>query len=223
VNGDGLPDIVTANRLGESNGDGTAGLLLHDNPKSHSTSISLVSSINPSFYSQTVSFTATITSSQGVIPNGEVVTFFDGATTIGTGETASGSASISTALLSVATHPISAVYSGDSKFEPSGSAALQQVVTKQQTSTTLISNPDPSGYGQAVTFTITVTSEGTIPTGKVNILNGTTEFKSVPLNRGTATFSSSKLPAGTNPLTAKYGGDSSHDKSVSPVLNQVVQ
>jgi hypothetical protein len=223
VNGDGQADILTANRQGENNGDGTLGVLRHDNKNFHAATVSITSSSNPSFYTQAVTFSAVVSSPQGTIPNGDVVTFFDGATAIGTGTTSSGVATFTTALLFVKTHAISVVYSGDSIFRSSDSGTLLQVVSLYPTATTLVSNPNPSNRGQSVTFTITVTSGGPVPTGKVRISDGSVALKSVTLNNGVATYTTSKLPLGTDPMTAKYTGDSSHAKSVSQVLNQVVQ
>src|SRR5205807_396821 len=70
------------------------------------------------------------------------VTFKDGTTKLGTVALSGGVAKFSTTTLSVATHSITAVYSGDPTFLTSTSAVLSQVVNS-------------SGGGGAVTFTPT--------------------------------------------------------------------
>ena len=90
------------------------------------TSTSLTSSLNPSNFGQSVTFTAAVTSSTAT-PAG-AVTFKDGAKTLGTGALKSGVATFTTSTLSVATHSITAVYGGNTDFTGSTSPVLSQVV-----------------------------------------------------------------------------------------------
>jgi hypothetical protein len=96
------------------------------------------------------------------------------------------------------------------------------------TTTTLTSSPNPSKFGQTVTFTATVTAQpgfdkGT-PTGAVTFYDGTTNIGSANLNgSGVAVLKTSKLPVGTDSMTATYNGDANFYTSTSPVLNQVVK
>ena len=70
----------------------------------------LVSSLNPSAPSDLVTFTATVTPAAAT----GTVEFFDGATSLGAPVALSaGTASFSTAALLTGSHPITAVYSGD--------------------------------------------------------------------------------------------------------------
>ncbi len=82
----------------------------------------LAASANPSSYGQSVTFTATVTSSEGT-PTG-TVTFKDGATTLGTGTLSGGIASYSTAGLALGMHAITAEYGGDTNFIAGTSAML---------------------------------------------------------------------------------------------------
>jgi Bacterial Ig-like domain (group 3) len=79
-----------------------------------------------------VTFTATVTSMYGVIPDGEVVTFYDGTTQIGSGTTSGKVATFTTSALPVATHTIKATYSGDATFK-SSSGTVKQVVNPATT------------------------------------------------------------------------------------------
>ena len=87
------------------------------------TTTALTSSVNPSKFGQSVTFTATVTAvapGSGT-PTG-TVTFKDGATTLGTGTlNAAASRPSRTDALSVGHHAITAVYGGDSNFNGSTS------------------------------------------------------------------------------------------------------
>jgi Bacterial Ig-like domain (group 3)/Beta-propeller repeat len=194
-------------------------------PAETPTTTTLSSSPNPSTYGQAVTFTAVVTSSIGAPPDGEPVTFIEGTTTLGTGVLSGGSASFTTSALALlaGTHSIRAVYGGDSKFLNSKSSAVSQVVGKATSTTTLTSSRNPSSFGQWVTFTARVAPQfsGT-PSGMVTFLNGATVLATKALSAGTAIFSTSKLPLGSNMITAVYGGDSNFASSTSAPVNQVV-
>lgn len=177
---------------------------------------------SPSFVGQSVTFTATVTSTRGPIPDGELVTFYDGTTAFGSAGLTSGTAAFSTSSLSAKSHTIKATYSGDAEIVPSA-GSVAQVVDQYATTTTLNSSPNPSTHGQAVTFTATVTSAGPTPTGKVSFKDGTTGIGTVTLSGGVATLIKSNLSVGTHAITAGYPGDAASAKSTSSVLDQEVQ
>jgi len=116
------------------------------------TTTTLSSAPNPSGYGQAVIFTAVVASNGGAPPDGEIVSFMKGTTVLGTGALSGGSASITTSTLKVGTTKVTAAYGGDSNFPGSTSKAVSQVVSKATTTTTLISSPNPSSVGQAVTL-----------------------------------------------------------------------
>jgi len=105
------------------------------------------------------------------------------------------------------------------------------------TTVVVTSNNNPSGFGQSVTFTATVTTgagTGNL-TGTVTFFDGTTTLQAkVPLNApgitATATFATTQLTVGTHLITASYNGDATHFASLStdpndttPPLTQNVQ
>jgi hypothetical protein len=92
------------------------------------------------------------------------------------------------------------------------------------TTTTLTSSVNPSVSGKPVAFTATVSQQsgGVIPTGKVEYLNGTAVLATLKLTSGSARYVTSKLPPGTNAITAVYLGDSNHSGSTSAPVNQFV-
>ena len=94
------------------------------------TTTTLTSSVNPSLFGQSVTFTATVAvTSPGTGTPAGTVEFFDGQTSLGTVTLASGSAtSAAITNFGVSTHSITAVYSGSSNFVTSTSTAVSQVV-----------------------------------------------------------------------------------------------
>ncbi|MFZ1083743.1 MAG: Ig-like domain-containing protein [Terracidiphilus sp.] len=92
-----------------------------------STTTTLVSSKNPSIVGDSVTLTATVSSSNGA-PTG-TVTFSDSGTTLGSAAlNSSGVAALTLTSLTLGTHTITAAYTGATGFESSLSAALSQVV-----------------------------------------------------------------------------------------------
>lgn len=123
VNGDGRPDLIVTNACGSGCGaDGTVAVLL--NETYYASKTALAASPNPSHVNQSVTFTATITPG---VPNGEVVTFYNGGTKLGTGTTASGVATLTTSFSKAGKHTIKAAYPGDAFRKPS-SGTVKQVV-----------------------------------------------------------------------------------------------
>ncbi|MEY9935533.1 hypothetical protein ABH926_010215 [Catenulispora sp. GP43] len=77
------------------------------------------------------------------------------------------------------------------------------------TSTSVTSAPNPSGFGQPVTLTATVTATVNNPTGTVTFTNGTTTLcaNAALNNSGVATCTTTALPVGNDTVTATYNGD----------------
>jgi hypothetical protein len=219
---------ITASYGGDSNFTISTSPVVNQVVNKASTTTALVSNINPSTSGQAVTFTATVTAvAPGTGTPTGTVTFLDGATTLGTGAlNGSGVATFTTSALTVASHPITAVYGGDASFNGSTSSIVNQVVNAgggTPSATALVSSANPSVFGQSVTFTATVTGTGPIPTGTVTFLDGATTLGTGALNgSGVATFTTSALAVASHPITASYGGDVTFAVSTSPVVNQVV-
>ena len=120
------------------------------------------------------------------------------------------------------TDAITGVYSGDSNCAGSTSPVLGQVVNIAATTELLSSSQNPSAVGQAVTFTATVSSSAGVPTGKVKFRRGAIGLGTVTRSGGVATFTTTTLPAGSDPITANYLGTTNYGTS-SASLTQVVQ
>jgi hypothetical protein len=102
-------------------------------------------------------------------------------------------------------------------------------VTKLQmqaaTTTTLSSSPNPSTYGESVTFTAVVASSiGAPPDGEtVSFMKGKTVLGTGELVGGSTTFPTSTIKVGTTSVTSVYGGDSNFAGSTSKPVRQVVE
>ncbi|HKW16475.1 MAG TPA: Ig-like domain repeat protein [Terriglobales bacterium] len=197
---------ITAVYNGGTNNIGSTSAVLHQTVKALpiATTTVVTTSGSPSFINQPITFTATISSTDGV-PDNATVTFFDGATVIGTTTSSSGVAMFSTTSLTARTHTIRATYAGDATFKTS-SGTVTQVVTLYPTTTTVTAAPNAITFGQTVLLTATVTSTGpSTPAGNVRFTAGTTNVGSAPLNTGgVAILSTTKIPAGTTAITATY-------------------
>jgi hypothetical protein len=218
---------LTATYSGDANFNpsstsGTGGVTLVVNQSSTITTLS--SSAEPSVFGQTVTFTATVAPSGGGagVPSGTVV-FSDGATAIGSEVLDNtGKATLTTSSLAVGSHNLSASYHGNSGFLPSNSKALFQFVNKDSVMMSLFSTPNPSTYGESVTFTLQVSpdqpggSPGTpIPSGTVTLTEGANVLGTATLdNSGKAVFVISNLPAGSHSIGATYAGDANFSNSI---------
>ena len=185
------------------------------------TTATLTSSLNPSFFGNSVTFTATVPPSGTTAPTG-TVSFLDGATQIGTGTLSGnpGVATFTTSTLNMGTHSMTASYPGDSYNGPSVSLPLSQVVKQAQTATTVTATPSPgiAGAPETITATVTVTSGSGTPTGTVTFTSGTTQLGSAPVsNTGTATITPA-LAQGSYQIVATYSGDANNLGSASAPL-----
>jgi uncharacterized repeat protein (TIGR01451 family) len=92
------------------------------------------------------------------------------------------------------------------------------------TVTSLTSSPNPSLFGQAVTFDATVSGGLSLPTGTVTFKDGGTSIGTGSVDgAGHAFLSTSSLSVGSHTMTAEYGGDAAHAPSApSPDYIQVV-
>jgi len=213
---------IIATYSGDLQNAGSASATLIEHIAGIGTKTVVTSSGSPSLINKPVTFSAIVSSPHRAIPDGELVTFYDGTAPLRSVALAGGTATYTTSSLSAKEHTIKATYAGDATFKPS-TGAVRQVVNKHPTTTRLRSSLNPSAHGQAVTFISRVASAGPIPTGKVFFKDGTLGIGSATLSSGVAKLTKSALAVGTHPITAQYLGNAVSGKSTSPVLNQVVK
>ncbi|MGW9105936.1 Ig-like domain repeat protein, partial [Streptomyces virginiae] len=90
--------------------------------------------------------------------------------------------------------------------------------------TTVTSAPDPSVFGQSVTFTATVQQEvaGPTPTGSVEFVVDGIPVATVPLDMsGQAQYTTSGLEVGLHGMEANYSGDAEYDPSTGADTQEV--
>src|SRR5271165_443975 len=117
---------------------------------------------------------------------------------------------------------------GTTLFGGSSGAGVVFEVTglpASKTATALTSSPNPSTYGQAVTFTAAVTSARAAPPDgeTVTFKRSATVLGTGALSGGSTSFTTSTLKVGTNSITAVYAGDSNFAASTSKAVSQVVE
>jgi hypothetical protein len=103
-------------------------------------------------------------------------------------------------------------------------AFVAEIDVRTPTRTSVTSSPNPSTYGQAVTFTAMVTSDaGAPPDGEtISFVKGTTLLGTGSLSGGSASFTTSTLKAGSKSIRAVYDGDSNFFGSKSTAVKQMV-
>ena len=156
------------------------------------TTTTLASSLNPSTYGSSVTFTSTVSPSAA----SGTVTFKDGSTTLGTGTLSSGIATYTTSALTVGSHSITAEYAGDSSYSGStNSPAFSLTVNKATPTATLVVNNSPDTYdGLAKSATVGVSASST-PGAAANILTGGAASQT---DAGTYAVTADFVPADTN-------------------------
>ncbi|RII26598.1 MAG: hypothetical protein CXR31_09270 [Geobacter sp.] len=102
---------------------------------------------------------------------------------------------------------------GSSDGYSSADAGKLTVNDPAPTTTTVSASPDPSTYGQQVTFTATVSPSAA--TGYVGYAIDGTSYAPTALSGGTSTSFPYSLPAGTHTILATYFGDSTYGTSNS--------
>jgi hypothetical protein len=219
---EGTADSITASYGGAADFFASTSAVLSQGVFKGQTTTTVTSSVNPSEFGQSTTFTATIVAEHGGTPTG-TMTFKNGATTIGSAALSGGKATLAVSNLAVGVASITAAYGGSGDYLTSTSAPLAQTVNKAKTTTTLASSKNPSQYGQSVTFTATVTPAfGGTPTGTVTFKNGSTTLGTGTLSGGKATLSVSNLAVATSSITASFGGSTDYLSGTSSALSQVV-
>lgn len=186
---------------------------------------STVLTITPaaSVYSQAITLTATVSASSQS-PAGDVQ-FFDGATLLGTGALAGGTATLITSALPAGTHLLTAKYLGNVDFTPSTSQPVSHTVSKASTVTVLNATPTELIYGAPLTLTATVSLAAPavgVVSGDVRFYDGATFLAVAPIAGGQATFTTDRLAVGQHSMRAEYAGSSDAHASSSSAVTVIV-
>ena len=212
--------LVSATYQGDQNDRASQSVVISQSVNTADTSVTLLSSANPSVAGTAVTFSANVVS-HGQSATGSV-TFLDGSTVLGVASVIGGAANLSVKSLAAGQHAIIARYGGDSGTQVSTSSVLLQVA-QQQTIAALVSSLNPALTAQSITLAATV-GNGVTATGTLSFFDGSAEIGTAAVGSdGTASITLPSFLAGTHSLSAQYSGDSYNLPSVSGTLNEVVQ
>jgi hypothetical protein len=221
---------ITANYSGVAGtfAPSTGSLTQTVNAGAANTTTTVSSSANPSAFGQSMTFTATVTSTS-TVNTGFVQFQIDGVNFLKVVNVVNGTATSfptsSIGTLSSGMHTITANYIGDGISFNSSTGSLTQTVNAApaSTMTTVSSSASPSVYGQAVSFTATVTSTSTVNAGTVQFLIDGVNFGTpVTVVGGTATSdSTSTLAAGSHTITVDYTDDTTFTGSSGSMTQTV--
>ncbi len=194
---------ITAVYQGDGNNTSSTSAALNQKVLA-TTTTSVTSSLDPSIFGQSVTFTAAVAGSS---PTG-TIQFLDGATSLGSPVTlTAGAAALATSALTVGTHSVTAVYSGDASNATSISAILSEVVSPA-TAPPVVTPPAP--------ISIPATQAGGATSGAwpalATFLAGATATSTVspsptqlpPQVGGVAVTSATLFPIGTTTVTFSF-------------------
>jgi phosphodiesterase/alkaline phosphatase D-like protein len=173
----------------------------------YGSSTALAASSPASTYLEPVTFSATVTPSEAT---GQVTFKDNGSNMAGcvSLELTIGNVDCVTDALppSGTAHSITAVYSGDSNYASSTSAAVTHTVDRAATTLQITTSPDPIVYGQTLHVDVSVTSGVLLPNGSVILTVDSSPAQTSSLASGHAIFSVNDLAAGPHTLHAAYNG-----------------
>ena len=166
------------------------------------TTETLTSSLNPSVYGQSVTFTAQLSAANGT-PTG-TVQFNDGGTALSVQAISSaGVSTYTTSALAIGTHAMTAVYQPTGTFS-AATANLTQVVNTDPTNTVLTCSPSSIYQYSNATLLASVSSTFGTPTGSITFADNGTTLLQQSLVNGSASTSYYAQVVGTHTITATY-------------------
>ena len=179
-----------------------------------------------STYGSTLTLTATVSPANTPAPSTPTgnVTFYDGATTIGTAALGGGVAQLTTSSLSGGSHSLSCAYGGSALYATSQCSPVAVSIQSAPTTLTLTANANPAAYLSPITLTAVLTTNGK-SAGAGNVLQLSINGQTIALTTdatGTASYSVSNLAAGSYPVTVSFAATSSLLAS-SAALTEVIQ
>jgi hypothetical protein len=234
----GVDEVVTATfQASDPAVPGSTGTV-HVTVNKAATTSSLSADLNPASQGTQVTLSDNVCSApaaQGLAMPSGVVTLKDGATTLGSAplqfpNAATGCmrATFVTHTLALGSHPLTAVYGGDTNYTGS-TGAMTEVINTMDTVSTLTSGPNPSTFGAKVDFTDRVcpASASAVPTGTVFFKEGVVLLSTGTLVPGgapqcaAASFSTAVLSPGSHVITAEFTGDPNYKGSTGTVTQNV--
>jgi hypothetical protein len=202
---------ITARYGGDTNFLTSTSGTLAETVNAAPTTTLLTSSANPSVTGQSVTFTATVSSSVAGTQSGTVSFYLDGSTTpAGSAALSAGAAQFSTSSLSVGNHTVVAAFaSSNSSFQGSSSATLTQAVSDFSIAASPSSLTVSRSHSGTYTLTLSPLSgfTGAVSLSCSGVPNRTTcsiSPSSVTLNGTTSAQATVTITVGGNASTGKH-------------------
>ncbi len=142
---------------------------------------------------------------------------------------AAGTATTGPIQLMAGSNTITVHYVGDSSFLAGDATPVTVTIAKGQTTSTASASASTIAPGASITLTANIATgtNAAFPTGTVTFFSGATPVGTAAFinnnpqggqDNGSATLTTTRLPAGTNSITAQYSGDSNYLASTSPAI-----
>ncbi|HEY5942681.1 MAG TPA: Ig-like domain repeat protein [Solirubrobacterales bacterium] len=189
------------------------------------TQVTLTSPFEPASFGSSGSLKATVKAvAPGAGTPAGTITFREGENVLATVQLSGSSASLPLKSLPLGTHGVTASYSGDPNYQPSGSEPLTQTIVPAATELALTSTLNPAPYGSSGTLKATVDAPApsvVTPTGSVTFWEGEEALATVPLAAGVAKYPLKSFSPGSHPIHATFNAPPEFEASQAE-LTQVV-
>ena len=127
-------------------------------------------------------------------------------------------------VLSIGQHTLTATISPTDTVNYTTSTANVTLTVIPATPVVKLSvNTNPQFLTYAVTFTATVSSTASTPTGTVAFYDGATQMGPGTVTAGVATYTSSSLTTGIHSISAVYSGDTNYQTASSDTLAETIE
>ncbi|MBW8746301.1 MAG: Ig-like domain repeat protein [Acidobacteria bacterium] len=211
---------LTASYSGSTNYAASTSNAAGGTARQATTSTLIVSSSPTAIAGSIVTFSITVTGS-GATPAGAVIVK-DNGSLLRTVSLNGGKAALPVSTLAVGDHVITADYAGDANNAASSSNTSQKIV-QATTTLSVAASANPTVSGQPVSLVATATSNGGVPPGQVQFLDGGVQIGTGTLNgSGVASLQTSSLTPGVHAITAVYVGDATYAAATSNTLSLTV-
>jgi sugar lactone lactonase YvrE len=189
----------------------------------YAAAVSSATTVTVGKASQTITFTPVAASvTYGVAPMTLAATASSG---LAVTFSATGPATVNGTTLTITgagTVVVTANQAGNGNYSAAPAASQTIKVAKATPTAALKASATAIAPNTPVTFTATFTGAATAPTGTVTFLDGKTTLGTGTLSGGVATYSTTKLAAGTHSITASYGGDTNYGPATSGAVTVTV-
>ncbi len=175
----------------------------------------------PSVSPASPTYGTSVTITQAV-PTGAtgLITFYSGATSLGTATVSGGAATLTTTALAGGSNSITTNFPGNTNLAAATSAAANVTVTPATLALSAVTPlPTTAVYGTSITLTQTVPTGAT---GLVTFFAGSTSLGTATISSGVATFSTTALNVGSNNISVSFPGNANYTAATSPTATVTI-